>query len=79
MALFVTVLPTFMMAEGIKRVGAGNTSIIASIGPVFTIGLSTTILHEAISWQQFVGTGLVLSGVFLTSWRRTKTSTYVPK
>ncbi len=79
MALFVTVLPTFMMAEGIKRVGAGNTSIIASIGPIFTIGLSTTILHEAISWQQLVGTGLVLSGVFLTSWRRTKTSTYVVK
>lgn len=77
MAIFVTVLPTFMMAEGIRRVGAGNTSITASIGPIFTIGLSTTILHEEISWQQVVGTGLVLAGVFLISWRRTKTSTYV--
>lgn len=79
MAIFVTVIPTFMMAEGIRRVGAGNTSIIASIGPIFTIGLSTTILHEIISWQQIAGTGLVLLGVFLTSWSNQKKSTYIIK
>ncbi|QJD77757.1 DMT family transporter [Spirosoma rhododendri] len=72
MAIFVTVVPTFMMAEGIRRVGAGNTSIIASIGPIFTIGLSTAILHEVITWQQVAGTGLVLLGVFLTSWKTPK-------
>ena len=69
MAIFVTVIPTFMIAEGIRRVGSGNASIIASVGPIFTIILSTTILHEKISQAQIVGTLLVLLGVFLIGWR----------
>lgn len=69
MAILVTVIPTFMMAEGIRRIGSGNTSIVASIGPVFTIGLATTILGETISGAQLAGTGLVLVGVFTISWR----------
>lgn len=69
MAIFVTVIPTFMIAEGIKRVGSGNASIIASVGPIFTIILSTTVLHEKISQAQIVGTLLVLAGVFLIGWR----------
>lgn len=69
MAIFVTVIPTFMIAEGIKRVGSGNASIIASVGPIFTIILSTTVLHETISQAQIAGTLLVLLGVFLIGWR----------
>lgn len=72
MGIFVTVVPTFLIAEGIKRVGSGNASIIASIGPIFTIILSTTILHESISNEQIIGTLLVLAGVFLTGWRGRK-------
>ncbi|RIV22272.1 DMT family transporter [Fibrisoma montanum] len=69
MALFVTVIPTFMIAEGIKRVGSGNASIVASVGPIFTIVLATTVLNETISVAQIFGTLLVLTGVFLISWR----------
>ncbi|MVM32186.1 EamA family transporter [Spirosoma sp. HMF4905] len=72
MGIFVTVIPTFMIAEGIKRVGSGNASIIASIGPIFTIFLSTSILHETISTEQIIGTLLVLIGVFLIGWRGRK-------
>jgi drug/metabolite transporter (DMT)-like permease len=71
MALFVTVLPTFAITEGIKRVGSGNASIIASIGPIFTIFLATTILDESISLLQILGTLLVLAGVFLIGWKGT--------
>jgi drug/metabolite transporter (DMT)-like permease len=74
MGIFVTVIPTFMIAEGIKRVGSGNASIIASIGPIFTIILATTILHETISTEQIIGTLLVLTGVFLISWRGNRQS-----
>lgn len=69
MAIFVTVIPTLLIAEGIKRVGSGNASIIASIGPIFTIFLSTFVLHEVISVEQVIGTFLVLGGVFLIGWR----------
>ncbi|QHV98699.1 DMT family transporter [Spirosoma endbachense] len=77
MGIFVTVIPTFMIAEGIKRVGSGNASIIASIGPIFTIILATTILHETISMEQIIGTLLVLTGVFLISWRGNRQTTAV--
>ncbi|MGA0560477.1 DMT family transporter [Larkinella sp. VNQ87] len=72
MAIVVTVIPTFFMAEGIKRIGSGNTSIVASIGPIFTIGLATTFLNETISLFQFLGTFLVLLGVFLIGWKGRK-------
>ena len=72
MGIFVTVIPTFMMAEGIRRVGSGNTSIIGSIGPIFTIVLSAVILHERITILQIFGTLLVLGGVFLTGWKGNK-------
>ncbi|QJW91725.1 DMT family transporter [Spirosoma taeanense] len=69
MGIFVTVIPTFMIAEGIKRVGSTNASIIASVGPIFTIVLSTAVLHEVISQEQILGTFLVLAGVFLIGWK----------
>ena len=67
MGIFVTVAPTLMLAEGIRRIGSGNASIVGSIGPVFTIALSATVLNKAISRVQIVGTLLVLGSVFLIS------------
>ncbi|QKZ11551.1 DMT family transporter [Spirosoma sp. KUDC1026] len=75
MGIFVTVLPTFMIAEGIKRIGSGNASIVASVGPIFTIFLSTFVLHETISPEQIIGTLLVLVGVFLIGWRGNRKNT----
>ena len=69
MAVGSTVIPTFMVSEGIKRVGSSNAAIIASIGPIFTIFLATSILGERISVVQILGTVLVLAGVFLISWK----------
>ena len=69
MALINTVIPTFLIAEGIKRVGSSNTSIIGSIGPVFTIFLASSILNEPIFTHQLIGTGLVLAGVTLIGWK----------
>jgi drug/metabolite transporter (DMT)-like permease len=67
MALFSTVLPTFLISEGINRIGASRTSIIGSTGPVITIGLAYFFLGESISIFQIVGTLLVLAGSFLVS------------
>jgi drug/metabolite transporter (DMT)-like permease len=72
LAIVATVFPTFVISEGIKRIGSSNTSIIASIGPVFTIILATTILDEIITPIQIFGTGLVLLGVFLIGWKGKK-------
>ena len=70
MALFCTVLPLWMMAEGIRRIGANQSSLLGSIGPVATIVLAAILLNEPISVVQMCGAALVLGGVWLVGARR---------
>jgi drug/metabolite transporter (DMT)-like permease len=67
MAVFSTVLPTWLIAEAIHRLGANTSSLIGSLGPVFTIGLGALILGEAVHGVQLFGAALVLLGVALVT------------
>jgi drug/metabolite transporter (DMT)-like permease len=69
MALLSTVLPTYLIAEAIKRIGADRTSLVGSLGPVFTIALGYWILGDPVFWIQIVGAALVLTGVTLVTLR----------
>lgn len=69
MALVSTVMPIWLMAEGVKRIGANQTSMIAAIGPVLTIFFGWLILNETITIIQIIGAALVLAGVLLVSLR----------
>lgn len=69
LAIFSTVLPIYFTSEGIKRLGSSRLSIVASIGPVFTLFLGYLFLGETISAVQLAGTALVLGGVLLVSSR----------
>lgn len=64
-AVIATVIPTFLMAEGIKHIGSNNMSILASVGPIATIVMSTFILGEPFTRLHLLGTVLVLSGIVL--------------
>ena len=70
MATFATVLPTWMIAESIRRIGANQASLVGSLGPVFTIGLGAMILGEPTHPIQLAGAALVLGGVMLVSLKR---------
>jgi drug/metabolite transporter (DMT)-like permease len=69
LALFATVIPSFMLSAGMKRIGANNAAIVTSIGPVSTILQAHFILGEKIFTEQLVGTGLVILGVLLIGWQ----------
>lgn len=69
-AIIATVIPTFMITEGIKQIGAGKASIIASIGPITTITMEYFILHEPFTVYEFIGTVLVMAGVLMVSLRK---------
>jgi len=69
MAVFSTVLPTYLIAEAIKRMGVNRTSLLGSLGPLFTIGLGAWLLDEAVHWIQLAGAALVLAGVALVTLR----------
>ena len=70
MAVGATVVPTWLIAESIRRLGANQASLIGSLGPVFTIGLGAAILGEPTHAIQLAGAALVLAGVMLVSIRR---------
>jgi drug/metabolite transporter (DMT)-like permease len=70
MAVFATVLPTWLVAEAIRRLGANQTSLVGSLGPVFTIALGAMILVEPTHPIQIAGAALVLGGVLLVSKQR---------
>lgn len=65
LAVVATVIPSFLISAGMKRIGANNVAIISSIGPVSTILQAHFILGEPIFAAQIIGTIMVLSGVLL--------------
>lgn len=73
-AVISTVLPAFMISEGIRLIGAGNAAIIASVGPISTIILAYIFLEERLVVWQWVGALLVIAGVLLISLRKQKVS-----
>ncbi|OUS26433.1 hypothetical protein A9Q99_18025 [Gammaproteobacteria bacterium 45_16_T64] len=64
-AVFCTVIPTFLMAEGIKWLGAPQAALVGCVGPGFTALLAYLILGEVYTWVHFLGMVLVLSAVFV--------------
>lgn len=70
MALFATVMPTFMVSAAIRRIGAERTALVGALGPVATIFLGWWALSEPISAAQLGGAALVVAGVSLVGVRR---------
>ena len=62
-ALVCTVVPSYMLAEGIRRIGASDAAIVGAVGPLVTIGLEYVVLGETLTWGQGVGGALVVAGV----------------
>jgi drug/metabolite transporter (DMT)-like permease len=69
LAVLATVLPTFMLSNGMKRIGSNNVAIISAVGPVSTIIQAHFILGEKIFPAQIAGTVLVIFGVILIGWK----------
>ena len=69
MATLSTVLPTWLIAEAVRRIGANEASLIGALGPVITMGLGIWILGEPFELAQFAGAALVLGGVLLVTLR----------
>lgn len=69
MATFSTVLPLWLVAEGMKRLGANQVALIGCVGPLSTMLFGQAFLGEAITPIQLIGAALVLAGVLLISLR----------
>ncbi|MFA6700599.1 MAG: DMT family transporter [Thiomicrospira sp.] len=70
LAIFSTVIPSFMISEAIARLGPAQTGIIGSLGPVFTIVLAVWILAEPFTLSHLFGFALVMIGVGVLTLKR---------
>lgn len=78
MVLVSTVVPYFLMMEGIRRLGSEDASLLAMTGPVLTVVFGWLVLGEALSPLQLLGTAGTLAGVGIaqgaSAWRRSRSS-----
>jgi drug/metabolite transporter (DMT)-like permease len=67
-----TVLPVFLVAEALKRIGANQFALIGALGPVTTVIADFALMDGGMSALQVVGGALVISGVLLVTVRNSQ-------
>ncbi|WP_317046063.1 DMT family transporter [Aquimarina sediminis] len=72
MAVFSTIIPSYLVSAAIAKLGASNFSVIASLGPVSTIVLAYFFLSESLSLVQIVGAVIVIFGIYIVSKKKGK-------
>ena len=68
--VFGTVLPFLWFYEGVKALGAARASQFINLVPPLAVAESVLILGEPMTAALYVGTALVLAGLYLTNRRR---------
>src|SRR5262245_26939335 len=70
LATVSTVLPLFLQAEALNRIGANHFALMGAIGPVSVAVTSALGLDEPFTWAQALGGALVIFGVLLVSLKK---------
>jgi drug/metabolite transporter (DMT)-like permease len=68
-AIFATILPSFMLNAALDRIGSEAVSVIGTLSPTATIVMAIAFLGEPFGWADALGTTLVMAGVGLFTWR----------
>lgn len=58
-----TIIPSFMISEAVKRIGAANAALTGTIGPIITSVLAVILLGEIFTLFHGIGMILVMLGV----------------
>lgn len=66
-AIFCTVLPSFLLSAGIQSIGASTASAVGSLGPIATLVLADILLDESVTKIQLIGFSVVIIGVISLS------------
>ena len=72
LVIFSTVLPLFLMAEGVRRVGASKASLISTLGPPATAIMAYELTGEVLTSSQLFGIVLVVIGVLALEFKRSQ-------
>ncbi len=65
LAFFGIVLPNLLFTYGVPQIGSGVATILSSIELPMAVFLSYLILHEAVSFWQWLGVVVILMGIVI--------------
>lgn len=65
LAIFCTVLPSFLFSAGVQRIGAATASAIGSAGPMITLVLAFIVLGERITLFQLFGFAIIIGAIVI--------------
>ena len=71
-AIFATVIPSFLVSWSIKLISSSNFAVIAAVGPISTIILAAIFLNEQLTLLQLLGAFAVIIGISLVSLKKIK-------
>ncbi len=71
-AVFATVIPSFLVSASIKMISSSNFAIVAGIGPISTIILAAIFLNETLTLLQLFGALIVIIGILFVSIKKSK-------
>lgn len=64
LTIFATIIPTFMISEAVKQIGATNTGLIGTLGPVITTLLAVLILSEDFTLLHAAGMSIIIIAIY---------------
>lgn len=67
MSVFATVIAFFLWNQGVHQIGASKASIYMNLVPINATWIAVLFYGSVISWQQIVGMGLVITGVYIVT------------
>jgi drug/metabolite transporter (DMT)-like permease len=70
LATVSTVLPLFLQAEALRRIGATEFALVGAVSPVSVAIMSALGLGEPFGPRQMAGAALVIGGVLLVSLKK---------
>jgi len=69
LVIIATVLPLYIVAEGVRRIGASRAALVSTLGPPAAALMALEILDETLSQTQWTGMALVIGAVVFIEYR----------
>ena len=59
LAIFCSIIPSYLMSFGLKRINASLAAVISAMGPIVTLGLDVVILNHNLALNEIIGAIIV--------------------
>ena len=59
LAVFCSIIPSYLMSFGLKKISASLAAVISAMGPIVTLGLDVMILNHHLGLNEIIGAIIV--------------------